>query len=157
MITRRRWGIAGMAALSLTATTIGCRTAPVGTFPPLAQSPGERTAAKTPNLSPQQTAKLALETAIQMEKSGHLKIAVEQYEKARQLDPKLTEVAHRLAVLYDRQGEFKHAAAEYKKAVEARPKDADLLNDLAYHYYQCGDWVRGRNLAAQGTGRQPKT
>ncbi len=156
MITRRRWGIAGIAALSLTGTTIGCRTAPVGTFPPLAQSPGERTAAKTPNLSPQQTAKLALETAIQMEKSGHLKVAAEQYEKARQLNPKLTEVAHRLAVLYDRQGEFKQAAAEYKKAVEARPKDADLLNDLAYHYYQRGDWVLAEASLRKALAVNPK-
>ena len=89
MITRRRSGIAWMAALSLTATTVGCRTVPVGNFPSLAQSPGERTVAKTPNLSPQQTAKLALETAIQMEKSGHLKVAVEQYEKGETARPQV--------------------------------------------------------------------
>ncbi|MGO9596482.1 MAG: tetratricopeptide repeat protein [Isosphaeraceae bacterium] len=156
MEKRRRWGIAWIAALSLTGTTIGCRTTPVGDFPPLAQSPGGRTAAQTPNLSPQRTAKLALETAIQMEKSGHLKVAVEQYEKARQLDPKLTEVAHRLAVLHDRQGEFKQAAAEYKKAVEARPKDADLLNDQAYHYYQRGDWVLAEASLRKALAVNPK-
>ncbi len=156
MEKRRRSGIAWMAALSLTATTVGCRTAPVGNFPSIAQSPGERTVAKTPNLSPQQTAKLALETAFQMEKSGHLRVAAEQYEKARQLDPKLTEVAHRLAVLYDRQGEFKQAAAEYKKAVEARPKDADLLNDLAYHYYQRGDWVLAEASLRKALAVNPK-
>ena len=143
MEKQRRWGIAWIAALSLMATTTGCRTTPVADFPPLAQSPSGRTAARTPNLTPERTAKLALATAIQMEKSGHTKVAVEQYEKARQLDPKLTEVAHHLAVLYDRQGDFKQAAAEYKKAVEARPTDADLLNDQAYHYYQRGDWAAG--------------
>jgi Tfp pilus assembly protein PilF len=152
----KRRGIAWIAALSLMGTTIGCRTTPVADFPPLAQSPSGRTAAWAPNLTPEKTAKLALATAIQMEKSGHTKVAVEQYEKARQLDPKLTEVGHHLAVLYDRQGDFKQAAAEYKKAVEARPTDADLLNDQAYHYYQRGDWAAAEASLRKALAVNPK-
>jgi Tfp pilus assembly protein PilF len=151
-----RWSIVWIAAFSLTGMTTGCRTTPVADFPPLAQSPTGPNLARRPNLTPQRTAKLALETAIEMEKSGHTKVAVEQYEKARQLDPNLTEVAHHLAVLYDRQGDFKQAAAEYKKTVEARPKDADVWNDLAYHYYQRGDWAQAEAALRNSLAVNPK-
>jgi Tfp pilus assembly protein PilF len=152
----RRRAIAWIAGLSLFGSPIGCRTTPVGDFPSLAQSPGDRTVARTPNVSPQRSAKLALELAIQMQKSGHDKVAVEQYEKARELDPKLTEVAHYLAVLYDRQGDFKHADAEFKKAVEARPHDADLLNDQGYHYYQHGEWAEAEASLRKALAVNPR-
>jgi Flp pilus assembly protein TadD len=158
MSRRRQRCLTGLAAFSMIGTMIGCQTTPSRELglTPMAQSSIERTASHTPNISPQKAAKLALEAAVQMEKSGHERVAVEQYEKARQLDPKLTQVAHRLAVLHDRQGDFARAAIEYKKALEARPKDADLLNDMAYHCYQRGDWSGAETWLRQALAVDPK-
>jgi Flp pilus assembly protein TadD len=158
MDMRRRRCLTWLAAFSMIGTMIGCHATPVRErgLSPVAQSSIERSAEHTPNISPQRAAKLALEAAFQMEKSGHERLAVEQYERARQLDPKLTQVAHRLAVLHDRQGDFARAAIEYKKALEARPKDAGLLNDMAYHCYQRGDWSGAETWLRQALAVDPK-
>jgi Flp pilus assembly protein TadD len=142
MGTHWRRGVTGLIASTVVGSTIGCHTPQVvdRNLIPSVQSSADRIPPRAPNLTPERTAQLAFATAVQMEKGGHTKVAAEQYEKARQLDPKLTEVAHRLAVLYDREGDFARASTEFKKALEARPKDPDLLNDVAYHCYQRGDW-----------------
>jgi Tfp pilus assembly protein PilF len=155
---RGRRLISWIAAVSVIGTMIGCHTMPVSDrdLGSAAKPLVERAAAQTPNISRKRAAELSLETAFQIEKSGYEKAAIEQYEKARQLDPKLTQVAHRIAVLYDRQGDFPRAASEYKKALEARPKDADLLNDMGYHCYQRGDWSGAETWLREALAINPK-
>jgi len=82
-----------------------------------------------------ETVKVCLATAAALAKKGQDREAIALYEKVRNLDPRRTDVARRLAVLYDRQDSFQKALEEYEKALQAEPKNAHLLNDVGYCYY----------------------
>lgn len=106
-------------------------------------------------LPPQKAAEVCLATARELEKVGSEAEAILQYEKARQQDPKLTQVSRRLAVLYDRQCDYTHALAEYEQALKQTPKDADLLNDLGYCHYERGDWAEAEKYLRQAVALKP--
>jgi len=86
-----------------------------------------------------QALKLALAAGEEFMKHGHDAEALQQFERARQLDPKAA-VARKLARLHERLGNFPQALAEYKKAIDQTPNDADLCNDVGYCYFQMGDY-----------------
>ena len=77
-------------------------------------------------LPPARAAEACLASARELEKHGYEADAIVQYEKARQDNPRLTQVSRRLAVLYDRQGNAQRALAEYQLALKVQPRDADL-------------------------------
>ena len=91
------------------------------------------------DLSEEQAAKVCLATAQVLEKKGHEKEAVLEYQQARVHSPRLPGVARRLAVLFDRLGDSEHARTEYVAALREQPQDADLLNDAGYFHYQQGE------------------
>lgn len=95
----------------------------------------------TPEMTPREAAQACLTTAKELFDSGYDREAIQLFERARQLDPKQTQVARYLAVLYDRQLDGHHAQAEYDKALKLTPKDPDLLNDVGYFHYQYGRWA----------------
>ncbi len=90
-------------------------------------------------LPPKEAARACLAAAEELQNSGHVEQAIVLYEKARNNDPSLKSVAHRLAVLYDAQGDSSRSLAEYNKAVESDPKNPNLLSDLGYYYYERGN------------------
>jgi Tfp pilus assembly protein PilF len=92
-------------------------------------------------LPPREAAQACLTTAKELFDSGHDREAIQLFERARQLDPKQTQIARFLAVLYDRQHDTIHAEAEYAKALKLTPKDPDLLNDIGYFHYQYERWA----------------
>jgi Tfp pilus assembly protein PilF len=96
-------------------------------------------------LAPQETARLSLKLAQSMEQKGYLLEAAYQYERARQLNPRL-DISHKLALLYAQGGETTRALAEFGRAREARPHDVNLLNDLAYCHYTRGEWVEAEKI-----------
>jgi Tfp pilus assembly protein PilF len=154
----RRMGreIALSVAVSLPAMILGCNSAPVRDLVPVASLDDQKAPAHTPRTAAEKSATMLLQTAAQFEKKGQTGPAILQYERARQLDPKLTDVAHRLALLYDRQGDMTRAAGEFKKAMDARPKDANLLNDIGYHCYRRGDWAGAEGWLRQALALNPK-
>ncbi|HMP03286.1 MAG TPA: tetratricopeptide repeat protein [Gemmatales bacterium] len=95
--------------------------------------------AKNEELPAAQAVRLALAAGDEFMKSGHDAEAIQQYERARHLDPKAP-VARKLARLYERQGQFQPALAEYRRAVDQAPHDADLANDLGYCFFQTQDY-----------------
>lgn len=103
-------------------------------------TPGARTAPA--ELPPREGAIACLATAEELVAHGHLEAAIALFERARQLDPKRTKVARKLAVLFDRTGAESRALAEYRQALRETPKDPDLLNDLGYFYLSRGDAVQ---------------
>ena len=108
------------------------------------------------DLPPRQAAEVCLAAAQELEKNGREIDAIAQYEKAREHNPRLTQVSRRLAVLYDRQCDFQRALTEYRQALALAPHDADLLNDLGYCHYQRGDYVEAERWLRQATERNPK-
>src|SRR5205085_2746186 len=62
-------------------------------------------------LPPDRAALLCLTVGAELEKNGYEVEAIEQYEKARSLEPRSTAAAHRLAVLHDRRGDVVRAQA----------------------------------------------
>lgn len=133
-----------MTALALFAATAaaGC----VGNSP-------FRTAEKTPfsaeqpakpagDIAPDKTAKLMLNMAQGLEKDGKDSDALGYYEKAKQLDPTLTDkLHHHTAVLYDKIDQQDTAMAGFQAALAKSPKDPALLNDVGYSYYNRGKWA----------------
>jgi Flp pilus assembly protein TadD len=100
----------------------------------------DATESKIPDeLPPEQTAKVCLETAEQLERSGHYREAILLYEKARKNAPQAIDYSRRLAALYDRSGDAAGARREFEKALAQHPRDADLLNDFGYALYRQGD------------------
>jgi Tfp pilus assembly protein PilF len=87
-----------------------------------------------PTLPPKAAAKACLATANELRRHGYRREAISLYERARQLDPKQTDVCRVLAVLYDLEHMDRKALSEFRSALELSPKDADLLNDLGYFY-----------------------
>lgn len=92
-------------------------------------------------LPDESTSKIQLSIAKELEKSGFYSDAADRYERARTLDPKLTNLSGRLALLYDRAGNERKAMEEYEAAILQNPKDADLLNNLGFCHYNRGRWT----------------
>jgi Tfp pilus assembly protein PilF len=114
-----------------------------------AGKPSEPVAKAPIELPPERAGEVCLAAAQELEKTGYETDAIAQYEKARQQNPRLTQVSRRLAVLYDRQCDYTKAEAEYKRAVKLFPRDADLLNDVGYFYYERGDWAEAEKWLRQ--------
>jgi Tfp pilus assembly protein PilF len=124
--------------------------------PPPAAATGVETAAYSKELPPEQSAKLCLATATQMDRSGQEVPAIQLYEKARAENPKYQYIAHRLAVLYDRQGHFPKALEEYQKALKMAPRDPDLLNDMGYTHYNHGRFKEAEDFLRLALQQNPK-
>src|ERR1700732_1386670 len=91
----------GIVPLLILAAQAGCVTLRP-TSPELTASSED--AAVQAELPPRKAAQACLVTARALEKKGFATEAILEYEKARQSDSSLKQVAWRLAVLYDRQG-----------------------------------------------------
>lgn len=96
------------------------------------------TASDDASPSSSSAADACLATAREMEAHADHLAAVEQYERARDLDPNRPGIRPRLATLYERLGDRKRAAAEYEAAIEEDAKSAELWNDYAYFQFQGG-------------------
>lgn len=137
-------------ALLLLVPQLGCVSFPFRSA--ASPEPEEPVALELP---PTQAAEVCLATARELEKTGNEPEAIQQYEKARHNNPKLTQVSRRLAVLYDRQCNYERALAEYRLALQLTPKDADLLNDVGYCHYERGDAVQAERCLRQAVALQP--
>jgi Tfp pilus assembly protein PilF len=131
------WNKPSPDSISVSAT--GGRAATNSVGPPASFPTAGPSKAAPDELPSKQTARLCAATAEQMQQKGFIEQAIFLYEKARDNDPKLPNVAHHLALLYDQQGDGSRALNEFKRALEAAPKDADLLNDFGYYHYHHGD------------------
>jgi Tfp pilus assembly protein PilF len=114
----------------------------------------EATAAK--ELPPKKAAQVCLAAAKELDGQGHDAQAIALYERAREHDPALKQIARRLAVLYDRQGNSTKAREEYARALEESPRDANLLNDIGYFFYQRGQWDDAEKWLRQAVDVDPK-
>jgi Tfp pilus assembly protein PilF len=128
--------MAGVAALPS-----GCVTLPYSDAIPhdTAQLMAQLAPTAATELPPAQAAQACLTTGDTLEKQGHDREALLEYQRARQYDPQLPGVARRLAVQYAKQGDMEHARSEFQAALQQQPRDADLLNDLGYFHYQMGE------------------
>ena len=149
---RRMSGTLLAAWLGL-APAIGCYSLDAGSLGAGADASNTVVPSKD-ELPPDNAAQACLATAQALEKNGHDREAILEYERARQFNPRLKDLSMRLAPLYDRQGDSARAMAEYEKALALHPNDANLLNDVGYHYYEAGNlpeaekWLRKAVSAA---------
>lgn len=150
-----------IAAAGLTLALCGCvgHRAAVGegqrVAPPQAAADGAAQPKAEPELPPVQAARACLKSGEELEKGGFEAEAIGEYERARQLDPKLGHVAGRLGVLYGRNGNDVRAAAEFDKALKLTPNDPDLLNDLGYFHSRRGDWAAAEKALDQAVRVKP--
>lgn len=99
-------------------------------------------------LTAREKADACLATANELDKAGHAREAILLYEKARQHNPALKQVARRLAVLYDQEENSVRSQAEFQLALKHAPRDASLLSDYGNFYLRHGrtdvaeQWLR---------------
>lgn len=103
---------------------------------------------ETADLPQREATKVCLTTASKMESAGHTREAILLYEKARQNDPSLGTLAHRLALLYDRSGDADRAQREFELAVKEDGNNAALWNDYGFFQLRQGS-VRAAESSLQ--------
>lgn len=146
----------GWIATTLLGSALGCFHAPSSGLDLVSANKTDDAADAVGELPPFRAAEACLATAQALDKKGHEPEAIAEYEKARQYNPKLTQVSRRLAVLYDRQCDYTRAMNEYKLALQDNPKDADLLNDLGYCCHERGDDPEAEKWLRQALEINPK-
>lgn len=107
------------------------------------------------DLSANDSARLAVATAQELELVGSYAEAALQYERARDYDPKLEYVCRNLAVLYDLTDHYSKSQDEYIKALKLFPRDAELLNDYGYFNYRRGNLERSEQYLTMATEIDP--
>ncbi len=75
------------------------------------------------------------------ESQNQLSRAIQQYQAAIALDPRMTEVHNRLGVCYTRLGNYAQAEEHFLKAIALRPDAAHLRNNLAFCYISQRRWA----------------
>ena len=70
--------------------------------------------------------------------TGHLELALTEFQKALSIDDRNSAAVNGLAWSYDRAGNLVKAEAEYKHAIELRPGNWSGPNDLALFYHAHG-------------------
>lgn len=125
-------------ATSLVAGSAGCKNTTVrrddvGTVPVASNNSNARLPAELPANKASLVCKA---TAEELDKHGRFEQAIAQYQRARQYDPSIPGVSHRLALLYDRTGQSTKAAEEFQRAYRESPNNAGLLNDLGFYHYR---------------------
>jgi Tfp pilus assembly protein PilF len=150
----RYWIIALLALVP----QLGCVALPgiASELPTLEPSDDLPPPAATTELPPAKAAQACFATARLLEQNGHPIDAIREYERAREFNPRLRHVSHRLAVLYQRQGDYAKAAVEFQQALERTPKDADLLNDMGYFCYEREEWSEAEKWLRQAVVINPK-
>jgi Tfp pilus assembly protein PilF len=145
------WNKPAPQSISVASTSAG------GTLGPSAPAnyPAVGPKAAPDELPAKQTARLCAATAEDMQKKGFTEQAIFLYEKARENDPKLPNVAHHLALLYDQQGDAARSLNEFKQAIETTPKDPDLMNDFGYYHYHHGNMADAENWYRKALGISP--
>ena len=102
-------------------------------------------------------AEACLVTARQLDQNGYAGEAINEYERARQLDPSLTTISRRLAVLYDRQGNDPRAIEEYQAALRESPDDPEVLNDFGFYYVARNNGPEAQRWLQQAVIKDPKS
>ncbi len=85
-------------------------------------------------------------TGIHLAEAGKDELAIAQLLHARELNPKITGVAHPLAVLYDRQRQIDAAGKEYQLALKETRRHPDVLNDYGYFLYGRQEFTQARSV-----------
>lgn len=109
-----------------------------------------------PNPTASSAADACLATAREMEAHADHLAAVEQYERARSLEPDRSGISLRLAALYEHLGDQQRAAAEYEAALEEDAKSTELWNDYAYFQFQCGEIDEAESSARKAIELEPE-
>lgn len=69
---------------------------------------------------------------------GLYDLAIEQYEKALEIDPTNPEAHYNMGYAYIRQGRHNEALEEFKKVVSLNPYDSEAHSNLGLAYYNLG-------------------
>jgi len=90
-------------------------------------------------------------------KRHNWKAAIEAFEKARQLDPKVKGIDALIGVVKDESGDKAAAVASYRKALAENPGNPLIMNNIAYLLTETGgDLSEANRLATQGLEKAPK-
>jgi len=72
--------------------------------------------------------------------TGHYEEAIENFQKALQLDPVNSSAYREMAKTYEAMGKLKQAETTYKKAIQFRPNDWATYNNMGVFYYCRGQY-----------------
>jgi len=80
------------------------------------------------------------------ESQGQFVSAIEQYEKAIEIEPAAIEAHNRLGLLLIRMGQLEKAEKTYEKALAIAPEEAHLSNNLGFCYTLQARWEDARTM-----------
>jgi len=69
---------------------------------------------------------------------GMFEEAIEEYQKALQLDPNMGHVLNQLGYTYSDMGDYEKAIYYFKRYAEANPEDANPIDSMAEQYFRMG-------------------
>lgn len=95
-------------------------------------------------------------TGVHLAEAGKDELAIAQFLHARELNPKITAVAHPLAVLYDRQRQIDAAEREYQLALKETHRHPDVLNDYGYFLYGRQEFTQAINVLEEALRKNPQ-
>lgn len=152
--------------VALLVSTTGCATWSLPKSWKLAQAtsraPRQPTEDEVPRrliqtaFTPAETAQMSLAAASELDAGGHTREAMNQYERARQLDPSLAGLSWRIAILASRLGDLAKADREFQAASDTYPDNADLLNDYGYFLLQSGRFDQAEQCLRQSLALDPQ-
>lgn len=90
-------------------------------------------------LAQQPSAERLFQSAAEAQQRGDLPVAIRDYQKLLQLEPKLTEVRVNLGAALAGSGRLDEAIAQYQLALKALPENGDVRRNLGLAYYKKGD------------------
>jgi Flp pilus assembly protein TadD len=107
-------------------------------------------------MTPAQSAQLALDLATSMERIEKYPDAIAQYERALAYDAGNPQAIRRLAVLYSKTGQFDRADVYFQKAAHAQPHNANVFNDWGRSYYLRGNWTMAEKKFRDALQTEPR-
>ena len=118
----------------------------------LARSELQKVADESPNSAPVQLRIGDLER-----RRRNWKAAMEAFQKARELDPKMKGIDALIGVVQDESGDKAAAVASYRKALAESPDNPLIMNNIAYLLAETGgDLAEANRLATQGLSKAPQ-
>ncbi len=82
-------------------------------------------------------------------RQGKSALAVADYRKALELDPKTVEASYELGNISYREGRLEEAVELYRKALETNPRYTNALNNLGATYLQLEQWEKAAQIFEQ--------
>lgn len=116
---------------------------------------GPSAAEVKPELTPRLNASTYFAHGHLLERQGNYEGAVEQYQRALALSPKMTSAHNRLGITLNKLGRHAEATAQFRLAIQQNPTEAYLHNNLGFSLYLQGKYAEALSALSAALELQP--